>query len=87
MPVVNEDGYRIDKHGKAMYKWPDGAKLYKYKVNSIELEVIYVNPSQVSSIVEDQTFVFYRTTSKDDLLKGTRNLYRLQDGGKTLSHP
>jgi hypothetical protein len=24
--------------------------------------------------------VFYRTTSENDLLKGTRNLYRLQDG-------
>lgn len=79
-PVVNEDGYRIDKHGKPMYKWPEGAKLYKYKVDSIELEVVYVDPSKVSALVEDQTFVFYRTTSENDLLKGTRNLYCLQDG-------
>lgn len=80
-PVVNEDGYRIDKHGKPMYKWPEGARLFKYKLESIEIETILINPENIGSIIEDQSFVFYRVDQESNLplLNNARNLYLLND--------
>jgi hypothetical protein len=55
--------------------------LFKYKLESIEIETILINPENIGSIIEDQSFVFYRINQESNLplLNNARNLYLLND--------
>ena len=62
-PVVNEDGFRLNSNGDELYKWPEGAKLYRYTLDKIAIEVIYTNDEGINTILESNPFSFYRSTN------------------------
>lgn len=60
--IVDEDGYRVDNRGNQLYKWPDGAKLYIYKVSDIVIETIILpNLDQIKDLNSNGEFIFWRT--------------------------
>lgn len=63
IPVVDEDGFRLDALGNKLYKWPDNAKLYKYTEGKITVEMIYTNEEDLNTILDSNPFVFYRSDS------------------------
>ena len=79
-PVVDEDGWRLNEDGEKIYKWPENARLYLHKNGTVSSEVVVIKDANVlTSFVENNSFIFYRTKPNLNIKINWMDLYRLND--------
>ena len=61
-PVIDEDGYLIDKNKGFRFVFPDSAKVYNKNINGINVTYIVADKKDIDVMMNSKSFVYYRNS-------------------------